>query len=144
MVTHEWILKRNCSISPRQLAIAYVGLCMVSLAIAMFFTFHGAWYVLSFSILEMFAVALAFLHFGRHATDRERIALVDGYLIVELIQAEKARQFRLDPQWTRVEPPASSSGLIALKARGVHVEVGRFLTELKRHEFARELSRSLV
>ena len=144
MVRQEWILKRNCSISPRQLAKAYMTLCAASLSVALFFTLRGAWFVLGFAILELSALGIAFLYFGRHATDREHIVLIDDCLVVELIRAEQARQFRLDPHWTRVEPPATPTALITLRAGSVHVEVGRFLTELKRHEFARELKRSLV
>lgn len=144
MVSREWVLKRNCSISPRQLAMAYAGLSGASLIVASFFAWHGAWYVLGFSVAELSAVGLAFLHIGRHATDRERIALIDDCLIVELIQAEKSQQFRLNPRWTRVEPPGAYGALIALQERGVRVEVGRFLTQLKRHELAQELKRSLV
>jgi uncharacterized membrane protein len=143
MTTREWVLKRNCSISPRQLAMAYAALCAVSLVVAIFFTARGAWFVLGFAILEMAAVGLAFLQFARHATDREHIALIDDCLLVELIEAEQARQFRLDPRWTRVESPGAPNELIALEARGMRVEVGRFLTEWRRREFAQELRQEL-
>jgi uncharacterized membrane protein len=143
MTKREWVLKRNCSISPRQLAIAYAALCSGSLVVATFFTVRGAWYVLGFALLELAAVGLAFLQYGRHAADREHIALIDDYLLVELIEAEKARQFRLDPRWTRVEMPDAGHRLIGLEARGTRIEVGRFVAEWKRREFARELSKEL-
>lgn len=139
----EWVLKRNCSISPRQLVVVYLTLCAFSLLVAAFFTLHGAWYVLGFAILEMLALGLAFFQFARHATDREHIALIDNYLLIELIQAEHSRQFRLDPRWTRVEPPDAQHELITLEARGMRVEVGRFLMDRKRREFARELKQEL-
>lgn len=139
MATREWILKQNCSISPRQLAKAYAGLCAASLMVATYFTLHGAWLVLVFAVLELAAVAAAFLYFGRHATDREHIALSDGNLIVELVRADQTRQFRMDPRRTRVDLPGLQHGLIGLEANGARVEVGRFLTNRKRHEFAREL-----
>jgi uncharacterized membrane protein len=143
MAKREWLLKRNCSISPRQLALVYAALCSVSLTVAILFTVRGAWYVLGFVILEMAAVGLAFVHFARHATDRERIALTDGCLLVELVQVERARQVRLNPHWTQVELPDAQHALIGLKASGTRVEVGRFLTEWKRREFAQELRREL-
>ncbi|MES2537781.1 MAG: DUF2244 domain-containing protein [Pseudomonadota bacterium] len=143
MARREWVLKRNCSISPRQLAMAYAALCSISLAVALVFTLRGAWFILGFAFLEMAAVGLAFLQYGRHATDREHIALIDDYLLVELIQAEQSRQFRLDPRHTRVELPEVRGALIELKAGGMRVEVGRFLTEWKRREFAQELRQQL-
>jgi uncharacterized membrane protein len=139
MATREWNLKQNCSISPRQLAQAYAGLCAASLMVATYFTLHGAWVVLVFAVLEMTAVAAAFLYFGRHATDREHIALCDANLIVELVRADQTQRFKLDPRRTRVDMPGFQRGLIGLEANGARVEVGRFLTHRKRHEFAREL-----
>lgn len=144
MATREWILKKNCSISPQQLAKAYLALCGMSLIVASYFTWQGAWLVMVFALLEMTAVAVAFLYFGRHATDRECIALNDAELIVELVRAEKTQQFRMDPSRTRVALPALKHGLIGLEGSGSRVEVGRFLTERKRREFAKELNRELV
>lgn len=144
MVAREWILKRNCSLAPRQLALAFVVLCTVSLLVATAFALRGAWYVLGFAVLESLAVGLAFLLYARHATDRERIALGEDCLLVELVNMEQVTQFRLDPRSTRVEPPASDQPLIRLEANGSKVEVGRFLTEWKRRELARELRRALT
>ena len=75
LTTREWILKKNCSISPSQLIKAYSALCVASLLVASYFTFHGAWVVMVFAVGEMLAVAFAFLYFGRHASDRDQIAL---------------------------------------------------------------------
>jgi uncharacterized membrane protein len=130
--------------SPRQLALAYAALCAASFTIATVFTLRGAWYILCYAVLEMSAVGAAFFVYARHATDREHIALVDDSLLVELVEKERVREFRLDPRYTRVEPPGWPGGLIALEASGTRVEVGRFLTELKRREFARELRRALA
>ncbi|MBC7416274.1 MAG: DUF2244 domain-containing protein [Herminiimonas sp.] len=140
----EWTLKRNCSISPRQLLLAYCALCGVSLAIASFFTWRGAWYVLAFAVMEMLAVGIAFLLFARHATDREVIALDGDWLRIELIEAERSRTFRLDPRATRIEIPAAHYRLIAVEQHGTRVEIGRFLTAFKRQQFARELRSALV
>jgi len=144
MARREWVLSRNCSISPRQLAHAYAVLCAMSLIVAMVFAVHGAWYILAFAILELSAVGFAFFLYARHAVDREHIELIDDCLLIELIQAERVKQFRLDPRHARVEPPVSRNGLIGVQANGMRVEVGRFLTERKRREFARELNRALA
>lgn len=143
MAKREWILKQNCSLTPRQLVKAYAALCAGSLLVASYFTFHGAWLVMVFAVLELAYVAAAFLYFGRHATDRELIMLSDACLLVELVSAEQTRQFKLDPQRTQVAAPAKGRGLIGLVANGERIEVGRFLTEWRRREFARELSREL-
>jgi uncharacterized membrane protein len=117
---------------------------MTSLLIAVAFAVRGAWYILGFAILEMLAVGTAFFLYARHANDREHIELADDCLLVELIQVEQVRQFRLDPRYTRVDPPESARDLVGLEAGGVKVEVGRFLTEWKRRELARELRSALA
>ena len=140
----EWIWKRNCSISPRQLLLAYAVLCSASLAVAGFFTWHGAWFVLCFALLEMTAVGVAFVLWARHATDRERLALEGDFLLIEFVSAERASQFRLDTRSARIEIPSAYHRLIAIEARGVRVEVGRFLPAPKRREIAQELRSALV
>ena len=142
-MSREWILKRNCSIAPRQLAMVYAALCSVSLTVAVLFTLRGAWYILGFAVLELAAVGLAFFHYGRHATDRERIVLSEDTLLIELIQAEQSSPHRLNPRTARVELPDAQRGLILVEAAGVSVEVGRFLTTWRRREFARELAQAV-
>ena len=144
MTTREWVSKKNCSITPRQLAKAYIALCVASFLVAGYFVMHGAWFVMVFSMLEMVAVAIAFVYFGRHATDRELIALGDDGLVVQLVRAEEISRYRMNPQRTRVELPDIRHGLIGLEADGDRVEVGRYLTEKKRREFAHELKNELI
>lgn len=143
MMRREWDLKRNCAIAPRQLALFYAGMCITSLLVASVCTLRGAWFVLLFAILEMLAVGVAFLAYARHATDREHIAMQDHCLLVELIQAEHIRQYRLALRSIRIVVKSSRRELICLEADGVRVEVGRFLTEWKRREFVRELQLEL-
>jgi hypothetical protein len=81
MNNREWVLKRNCSLSPRQLAFAYAALCLTSFLVAAMFAFRGMWYVLAFATLEMASTALAFIIYARHATDQEHIALTAGSLL---------------------------------------------------------------
>lgn len=143
MTSREWVLKRNCSITPRQLAMVYGALCSVSLTVAVLFTLRGAWYILGFAVLELAAVGLAFLHYGRHATDRERIVLSEDTLLIELIQAEQARPYRLNLHAASVGLPDAQRGLIVVEAPGTRVEIGRFLTSWRRREFAQELDGAL-
>jgi uncharacterized membrane protein len=144
MADREWLLKRNCSISPRQLMLAYSGLCLASLAIAIAFTLRGAWYVLGFSVLELSIVACALLYYARHATDSERIVLSDNSLLVELRQGGQVRSFILPRYDIRLMPPPAQRGLIGLQSAGVGVEVGRYLTARKRHELLLELRHELT
>lgn len=146
MVKREWMLKRNCSIAPHQLGQVFAILCAVSLTVAVIFTLRGAWYILVFSVLELSAVGFAFLIYARHATDREYIALVEDCLLVEFVRAGKTSRFRLDLHKIRIEPAGShlAGKLVRLESSGIRVDVGRYLTEWKRREFALELEQEIT
>ena len=53
----DWLLKRNCSVTPAQLAWMYGALCVVSLAIGGFFWSLGAWFVLQSLLFSLVLVA---------------------------------------------------------------------------------------
>ena len=143
-MSREWTLQRNCSLSPRQVALAYAVLCAGSLAVAVAFLLHGIWFVLAFSLVELALVGLAMLVYARHATDHEHIALSDASLLVECVQADHIEHVRLDPLWTRViVPDERRRSLVALESRGVKVEIGRFVTDARRRQVARELRQAL-
>ncbi len=140
----EWILKRNCSLSPRQLGLAYALLSIASFGIAFVFALAGFWVVFAFTLLEMACVALALLCYCRHALDREHIALSDGCLLVERFEAGVCETVRLDPCWTHVAiPDPRPRTLIRIESRGVRVEVGCFVSDAVRQQVARELRGAL-
>lgn len=145
MADREWLLKRNCSITPHQLMQAYLALCAASLTIAMFIALRGAWYVLGFAVLELGIVGGAFLYYARHAADRERIVLSGEWLLVELVEGGNVRRFTLPRRGIRLAPLSAQRELIRLQAAdtGVEVEVGRYLTARKRHELLLELHHEL-
>ena len=142
-MTHEWLLKRNCSLSPAQVGKVYGALGLFVLAIGLAFALHGVWMVFAFAVLEVGALALALLHYARHASDREQILLTDNCLLVERVEAGEVCQTRLDPYWTRIALPDRRRTLIALESRGVRVEVGAFVSEEIRDKVAQELKRQL-
>ena len=69
----QWLLRRNCSMTPGQLVAFYLSLCAWSFAIAGAFWLRGATLVLPFAGLELLGVGAALLIYARHATDRERM-----------------------------------------------------------------------
>jgi uncharacterized membrane protein len=142
-MNREWLLKRNCSMSPRQVALAYGSLCGFVVMFSLLFALHGMWFMLAFASLETAGVALALLHYARHATDHEHIALSDGCLLVERFKAGECEQVRLDPYWTRIGLPTRRHTLIRIESRGVRVEVGGFVSEAMRRQVADELRAEL-
>lgn len=139
----EWTLKRNCSISPRQLGLFYLSLCGVSLLMALIFALHGAWVVLIFSVLELSVVGAAFLYYARHASDREHLVLQSGSLLVEVIESDSCRRFCFDVDALQVDVPGRHGSLIGLRVENSRIEVGRFLSQFRRREVALELRQAL-
>lgn len=140
----EWLMKRNCSMTPRQALLVYALLCSATLGIALAFTLRGAWMVLVFALLETAAVGAALLHYCRHALDHERVRLERGRLLVEQADGATVSTVQLDPGHARVSlPDAGMRTLVVIEARGVRVEVGRYLTPPARVELARALRNAL-
>jgi uncharacterized membrane protein len=139
----QWLLKRNCSVSPVQLGYFYAVLCVVSLMIAGFFWAMGAPLVLPFTWLELVALGLAFLAYARHATDRESISLRGRQLVVEIESAGHLRRSEFNREWVRVEPLADDGSLIELSGQGHKENVGRYLRPELRPVLAQEIRRAL-
>lgn len=97
------MLKRNCALSPRQLALFYATLVAVSSLIGIGFALTGAWLVLPFAGIEMVALGAALLHHGRHVGDREVVSLEADALRVEVTRAGRVESVSFDPYWVRVE-----------------------------------------
>lgn len=139
----EWLLKRNCSMSPRRTVWVYGSLCIVVLIVGAGFALHGAWPALIFAAFDIIALTLALLHYARHATDFERVVLAEGCLLVQRIDGGKLRQVCLDSCWTRIALPDREHALIVLEARGIKVQIGAFVSEDIRAQVGQELRSAL-
>src|ERR1700735_3679975 len=91
-VVKDWLIKRNCSASPRQFVGFYVSLALFSLLIAGLLVWAGAWLVLPFTGVELLVVGIAFVMYARHAVDYERILLFQNRLLIERMDADKLTQ----------------------------------------------------
>lgn len=139
----QWLLRPNCSITPRQLGLVYLSLCFVSLLIGGLFFVQGAPFVLAFAGFELAGVGLALLAFARHAGDRETLTLIGGSLQVEQCFGSRVYRAQFVADWLRVEPAAGQGSLVELSGRGQRLRVGRFLRPEQRSAFARELRQAL-
>jgi uncharacterized membrane protein len=143
-VVKDWLMKRNCSVSPRQFVCFYVSLALFSLIIALMLVVCGAWLVLPFTSIELLVVGAAFVVHARHAVDYERIRLFPNRLVIEQMSAEQLTQFEFNPRWVRVEPGATPRDPIKLVSRGQTVTIGQHLAQYRRKQFANELRVSLM
>lgn len=139
----QWLLKRNCCLSPAQLWRFYASLCVVSLGIAAFFWFMGATLVTPFVGLELVVVGVALVVHARHVGDHEKIVLGDGRLVIELEVAGRVQRVELNAQWVRVEPCVGDGALIEVSGQGCSVVVGRHVRPEMRGALARELRSAL-
>ncbi|MDP1743025.1 MAG: DUF2244 domain-containing protein [Polaromonas sp.] len=139
----QWLLRRNCSVTPVQLAFLYASLCMVSLGIAGVFWAQGVRIVMLFALLELAAVGVAFLVYARHATDGERIVLQGARLVVELESAGRLERAEFNREWVRVEPKSGDGSLIEVSGQGRSVRVGRHVRPELRPALAREIRYAL-
>jgi uncharacterized membrane protein len=140
---HEWLLRRNCSLTPRQTVAAYGALCALSLSVALVFLLQGMWQVLVFTAIELAAVTLAFILYARHAADYEHIVLTAGCLLVERVSAGRASQTVLEPYFTRVAKPESPRSLVLLQAKGTTLHIGGLAPDAQRRRLADELQQAL-
>lgn len=141
--TIHWFLKRNCSVTPAQLALVYAVLCVTSLGVGGFFWFQGATLIMPFACLELLAVGSAFWIYARHATDGEQISLQGAHLIVELENSGRKVRSEFNRDWVRVEPLTEDGSLIELSGQGRKVQVGRYVRPELRALLAREIRMAL-
>ncbi len=139
----NWLMKRNCSLSPSQVGWFYLSIVILSFAIALFFAWQGAWLVLPFSGLEVAILGWALLYYARHASDYELVCLDEDVLVVEQAFASRRVRHVFNPRWVRVELEEPLREQVALCSSGRVVRVGRFLDPAGRRRFADELSRCL-
>ncbi|MEO7854341.1 MAG: DUF2244 domain-containing protein, partial [Rubrivivax sp.] len=135
----QWLLKRNCSLAPRQMLAVFVALGAVSMAIAVAFWWLGAPAVLPYAGLELLTLGVALALYARHAGDLEHITLRDGVLEVEHRCGGQVEHTRLRADWVRVEALRNGTGLLELSAQGRRIHVGRYLRPVMRIALAREL-----
>ena len=134
-----WLLKRNCSFSPKQLTAVFASLALVSLVFAGVLWAQGALLVVPFAGLEIAALAAALVAYARHAADRERLVLRPGRLTVECTLGRSVERAEFEPSWVRVEPARGDHSLIELSGQGQRIEVGRFVRPEQRRALADEL-----
>ncbi|HSV70597.1 MAG TPA: DUF2244 domain-containing protein [Methylibium sp.] len=135
----EWELKRNCSMSPKQVLAVYASLCVISLVIATYFWMLGARLVMPFAWVELLCVGAALLVYARHADDAECVALRADRLTVEWRNGGRVERVEFLPEWVRIEPRRDDRSLIELLGQGQVIEVGRFVRPELRRALAEEL-----
>ena len=139
----DWLLKKNCSLSPYQLLAIFGSLALVSLAVAGYWAYRGAWVVVPFAVVECLALGVAFLVYARHANDFERVSLVSDEVLVEQTHGPKRLRTALPRHRVRAELE-DDRGLVLLRAGSQQLVVGRFVDHEARQRFLKEFRGALA
>ena len=119
----------------------------VSFAFGAMFAVLGAWLVLPFAGVELLALAAAFVVYGAHATDGERLRLTKGTLSVEVAEGSSVRVFEFPAREVRLlaeEGERLAGRRLYLAHRAGRLEVGRHLGAQRRAAVERDLRAALA
>ncbi len=141
---HQWVLKRNCALTPQQLGGWFGTLAVVSLLIAAAWAATGAWIVVPFALIEVGALAVAYFAYGRHAGDYERIVATRERLTVERSSGARLDRLEREPARVRIEYGGSSREPIRLVTGSEVIAIGRFVPDERKAELVRELRGALA
>ena len=117
---------------------------MLSLSIAVFWAANGAWVVIPFACIEVAALGAAYVMYGRHAADFDRVVVEPERVRVEAASGSTTQRFECARWAVRVEYGGGRRTLIRLVGRGGEIEVGRFLLDADRADLAKELRATLA
>ncbi len=144
---HTVIIAPNQSMSWGGLLLAYTGIAGVTLSVGIYFWAHGFTLVLPFSGLELLALGAALYVTAWRGGRREVITISDDTICVESGRKKPEQRHHFQRYWARVvlQRPwvAWHPSRLLIRARGLEIEVGRFLNEQERTGLARILTSAI-
>jgi len=142
-----WLMKRNCSFTPKQVGMFYLSICSFSSLIAGYFVFQGVWMILPFTLLELSVLGIALLVYTRHAADYEKISLHQKELRIEMSRGSRIMQKVWHAPWVKVTLPKPKGRreeqLVLISQGGEELRIGQFIFLERREQLARELQRAI-
>jgi uncharacterized membrane protein len=126
--------------------LVMIGSGTVCVIVGSGFVAAGAWPVTGFLGLDLLLLYAAFRWVERQSRRLELVRLDHTGLYVRRVAPDgSAADWRLEPYWVRVavEERRRGPGAVTLRAPGVLVRIGQFLTSEERREFARALEGAL-
>jgi uncharacterized membrane protein len=145
---YRLVLLPNRSIGWHDLVLFYLFMCLVALAVGLFFAVQGIWLVLPFSGLELFALGIALYVVSRKAHRRQvitfdssRVRIEKGTYHCDLSWEFNASRVRFHYQLTG---DIISERKLELECRGNYVEVGEFLNNFEKDALAFQLKDCII
>jgi uncharacterized membrane protein len=134
-----WLMKRNCSFSPKQVGLFYISIVCFSMLVASFFLFMGVWMIIIFTTIEILALTIALYVYSRHALDYEKITIQDKQLFFERSWGGKIQQHEFNTIWTKLIRSGRTGRDLALKTSTDEVPIGFFVRVNEQEHFEKEL-----
>ncbi len=134
-----WLMKRNCSFSPKQVGLFYLSIVSFSLLVAGYFWLLGAWMILIFTSLALLVLTIALYVYSRHALDYEKITITGKQLIVEKSWGGKVQIEEFNTIWTKLYCGGTGRHRLALKSSTKEVPIGFCVGMNEQEQFEKEL-----
>jgi len=138
-----WLMKRNCSFSPKQVGLFYLSIVSFSLLVAGYFLFIGVWMIIIFTSIEILALTIALYVYTRHALDYEKITIVDKQLFVERSWGGKIQIDELNTLWTKLHRSGTGRPSLTLKSSTKEIPIGFFVVMNEQEHFEKDLEKYL-
>ncbi len=135
-------IQPNCALSAKALFIIYSAIFSVSLTIALFFIYLGAWIVLPFAGLEMLALGLAFYYLSRCSKHWEVLNLEEHQLVCSYWVGKGLSQQQFPRCWAKLLfTPAKGlhPSRLSISYQGQWFEIARWLTDEEKQFLADKL-----
>jgi len=142
-VMRTWLMKRNCSFSPKQVGLFYLSIVSFSLLVAGYFLFIGVWMIIIFTSIEILALTIALYVYTRHALDYEKITIVGKQLFVERSWGGKIQIDELNTLWTKLHRSGTGRSSLTLKSSTKEVPIGFFVVMNEQEQFEKDLEKYL-
>jgi uncharacterized membrane protein len=144
----QFVLRPNCSASPRQIRLFFVIIAATSLTVAIAFTWAGFWPVLPFAGAELLALWLCLQLSAARGRETEVIRVEADTVEVERGRSAPQRHWTFQRAWARISLEPALHRLhpsrLLLGSHGRRVLLGAFLTEDERGALARDLRAAIA
>jgi len=138
-----WLMKRNCSFSPKQVGLFYLSIVSFSLLVAGYFLLIGVWMIIIFTSIEILALTIALYVYTRHALDYEKITIVGKQLVVERSWGGKIQTDELNTLWTKLHRNDTGRPSLTLKSSTKEIPIGFFVVMNEQEQFEKDLEKYL-
>ncbi len=141
----RFTLRPNSSLSWKGNSEFFAWMSAVSLSIAAWFAWQGAWIILPFAWLELAALALGLYMVSSRSLYKEVVSIDGG--TVEICKGRRQLESRISVRrhWAQIRLEAAEYGWyprrLFIRSHGQATEIGSFLNEVEREELAGKLKK---